>query len=195
MRVHIGPYRSWIGPYQIADVIFFWVPKYRFDGPLDPKDEPWDTRAREKLGDWLNERQWLVDLCNWIDSKKNRKIKIQIDPYDTWSMDHTLAMIIHPMLVQLKNTNHGYFSTDPEDAPGIGVETDDPEEDASFNHDRYNFIMDEMIWTFEQLKSDGNEFDLFYENGNWDFEGRAKYEERIKNGLRLFGKYYRGLWD
>ena len=110
-------------------------------------------------------------------------------------MDHTLAMIIHPMLVQLKNTNHGYFSTDLEDAPGIGVETDDPEEDASFNHDRYNFIMDEMIWTFEQLKNDGVEYDLFYKDGNWDYEGRNKYEERIKNGLRLFGKYYRGLWD
>ena len=63
MKVNIGPYRSWIGPYQIADIIFFWVPKYRFDGLLDPKDEPWDTRAREKFGDWLNERQWLVDLC------------------------------------------------------------------------------------------------------------------------------------
>ena len=195
MKVTLGPYRSWIGPYQIASGIFFWVDRRGIFAEDPPIYNRWDYKAEEKLGDWLNERQWLVDLCNWIDSKKNRKIKIQIDPYDTWSMDHTLAMIIYPMLVQLKNTNHGYFSTDPEDAPGIGVETDDPEEDASFNHDRYNFIMDEMIWTFEQLKSDGNEFDLFYENGNWDFEGRAKYEERIKNGLRLFGKYYRGLWD
>jgi len=55
--------------------------------------------------------------------------------------------------------------------------------------------MEEMIWTFEQLKSDGTEFDLFYKDGEWDFEGHNKYEERIKNGLRLFGKYYRGLWD
>ena len=195
MKVNIGPYRDWIGPYQIASGIFFWVNRRGFFSDDPPIYNRWDYKAEEKLGDWLADRQWLCDFCNWIDSKKKRKIKIQIDPYDTWSMDHTLAMIIHPMLVQLKNTNHGYFSTDPEDAPGIGVETDDPEEDASFNHDRYNFVMDEMIWTFEQLKSDGTEFDLFYKDGEWDTEGRNKYEERIKNGLRLFGKYYRGLWD
>ena len=28
-----------------------------------------------------------------------------------------------------------------------------------------------------------------------DYDGIAKVSERINNGLRLFGKYYRGLWD
>ena len=28
-----------------------------------------------------------------------------------------------------------------------------------------------------------------------DYEGMKKFEERITNGYRLFGKYYRGLWD
>ena len=194
MKVTLGPYRDWIGPYQIADAVFFWVPKYRFDDPLDISSEPWAYRTREKFGDWLNEKQWLVDFCNWIDKFKKRKIKVQIDPWDTWSMDHTLAYIIHPMLVQLKEKNHGYFSTDPEDAQGIGKEpSDDP--DSAYCYDRYNFVMDEMIWTFEQLKGDDYGYDLFYKDGEWDFEGRQKYEERINNGLRLFGKYFRGLWD
>ena len=194
MKVHIGPYRDWIGPYQIADAVFFWVRDYRFDDPLEMEKQPWDHRAREKLGDWLNNRDWLVDFCNWIDKFKKRKIKIQIDPYDTWSMDHTLAMIIHPMLLQLKEKNHGYFSTDPEDAPGIGEPADEDDPDAPYSLDRYNFVMDEMIWTFAQLKDDEGEYS-FYKDGVWDFEGRKKYEERINNGLRLFGKYFRGLWD
>jgi hypothetical protein len=29
----------------------------------------------------------------------------------------------------------------------------------------------------------------------WDKEGYDKHSKRIDNGLRLFGKYYRGLWD
>ena len=28
-----------------------------------------------------------------------------------------------------------------------------------------------------------------------DDEGREKYYERQKNGLRLFAKYFRALWD
>jgi hypothetical protein len=28
-----------------------------------------------------------------------------------------------------------------------------------------------------------------------DMEGRNKHQERISNGLRLFGKYYQSLWD
>jgi hypothetical protein len=40
--------------------------------------------------------------------RKNRATRVEIEPHDTWSMDCTLAMIIHPMLVQLKATQHGY---------------------------------------------------------------------------------------
>jgi hypothetical protein len=29
----------------------------------------------------------------------------------------------------------------------------------------------------------------------FDSEGYMKHDKRISNGLVLFGKYYRGLWD
>ena len=33
-------------------------------------------------------------------------------------------------------------------------------------------------------------------NEHWtDIEGMRKHEERIQEGLELFGKYYRHLWD
>ena len=28
MKVYIGPYTKWFGPYQIADAVFFWLDKY-----------------------------------------------------------------------------------------------------------------------------------------------------------------------
>jgi hypothetical protein len=47
--------------------------------------------------------------------------------------------------------------------------------------------MDEMIWSFKQiLKEDEEPFCL----DSW-----KEKTERTDNGLRLFGKYYRGLWD
>lgn len=196
MKVYIGPYTTWIGPYQIADKIFFWVNKNGIYADDPPIFNRWDYKLHEKFGDWLAEIQWLNNLCNWIESKKERKINVRIDNYDTWSMDHTLALIIHPMLIQLRDTNHGYFTSDPEDAPHIGKgdEVDFGHND-SLAFDRYKWIMSELIWTFDQLKSD-NDYELFYnKETGWDREATKAHNERIKNGLRLFGKYYRALWD
>ena len=39
-----------------------------------------------------------------IDIFDEQQVSVRIDPWDTWSMDDTLAQIILPMLKQLKNT-------------------------------------------------------------------------------------------
>ena len=196
MKVYIGPYRDWIGPYQIAEKIFFWVDRtgiYAEDPPIYSR---WDYRAEEKFANWLDSIEWLNKLCGWINSKNERKIDIRIDKYDTWSLDHTLALIAHPLLVQLRDTNHGFFCPDKEDVPhiGLGEETDFGHSDT-LAEERYKWVMDELVWTFEQLKND-NDYELFYtEKNGWDREAMNAHNERIKNGLRLFGKYYRTLWD
>ena len=120
--------------------------------------------------------------------RKNRATRVEIEPHDTWSMDCTLAMIIHPMLVQLKATTHGYPSTTTEQ--------------------EWNEILDEMIWAFEQKCRDHWEDDYYgdydedQKNGpmvgsfKWiDHEGLKTHQERMSNGFRLFGKYYENLWD
>ena len=120
--------------------------------------------------------------------RKNRATRVEIEPHDTWSMDCTLAMIIHPMLVQLKATTHGYPSTTTEQ--------------------EWNEILDEMIWAFEQKCRDHWEDDYYgdydedQKNGSmvgsfkWiDHEGLKTHQERMTNGFRLFGKYFENLWD
>lgn len=194
MRVKIGPYRSWIGPYQIANAIFFWVNRRGIYADEPPIFSRWDYVAEEKFGDWLADREWLCNFLNWIDRKKKRTIEIKIDQWDTWSMDHTLALIVHPMLVQLKANNHGYFFSEPEDVPHIGKGEKDEHGSDKNEEARYEWIMDELIWTFASLANDD---DSFYDDatGKYDYEASEKHNKRIENGLRLFGKYYRGLWD
>ena len=198
MKVNIGSYHNYFGPFQIAEKVFFWIDHREVLLGLDETlEHRWDVKACEKFGDWLSNRAWFVKFLNWIDSKKQRKIQVRIDPWDTWSMDHTLALIIHPMLVQLKQMNHGYFSSDPEDAPSIGQgDVTDYGGNDTRALDRYNWIMDEMIWTFDTLKTD-RDHELFFneETGEYNFEGQKEHDERIQNGLRLFGKYFRALWD
>ena len=59
-----------------------------------------------------------VKIGNWPKTSDNRKVDIQIDKWDTWNADGTLAMIIYPMLVQLRDTKHGVPSELVDDVGG-----------------------------------------------------------------------------
>ena len=190
MKVYIGPYCNWIGPYQIAEKILFWM----------DKDE--DSRVNN-FGEWLADT-WVGKVCDWVHSKKKRKVKVRIDKYDTWNMDHTLALIILPMLKQLRDTKHGSPSVDDEDVPehlrSTAAETKENEWDSDSNFfKRWDWVMDEMIYAFEMELDEDWEMNIYNrEPGGWDddkFAERKVINDRIANGFRLFGKYYRGLWD
>lgn len=247
MKVYIGPHTNWFGPYQLAEKILFW---------MDNKDE-----RVFKFGDWLagnstskdmegwrdfkdEDRSWLYNFLLWVDSKKKRRIKVRIDRYDTWNMDHTLAIIVLPMLKQLKKDKHGSGNIDLEDVPEHlrGSTTEDYDSQLTFEfyqeaeitnapdvHVRWDWVLDEMIWAFEQLQPDydwedqyrSGEMDVTWKKSEKtyfnpetqkeedtyemirgpkdtyqiDMEGMKKHQDRISNGLRLFGKYYQSLWD
>jgi hypothetical protein len=153
----------------------------------------------EKLEDVL---QWIYNhSINLYLDRKERKVKIKIHSYDTWSMDHTLAPIILPMLKQLKETKHGAPFVDMEDVPKELRATKKQLDAYSKNGDvdpkhfeRWDWILDEMIWAFEQKNKDDWQAP-YYEYNKWDMEGMKAEQERISNGFRLFGKYYENLWD
>ena len=175
------------------------------------------------------------------DSTKERKVSIRIDKWDTWNMDHTLAMIILPMLIQLKADTHGAPITDDDDVPEELRSTSAPAKENDWDTDdnhfkRWDWILDEMIWAFGQKNIEDWEEQFysgkshtmmqFYDENKqpigepveWDgprpekyahaemvkgpndtfkmdMEGLKKHHDRMKNGFRLFGKYYENLWD
>ena len=92
-----------------------------------------------------------------------RREEVQIHNYDTWSMDHTLALIIEPMLRQLKDTQHGAPYVEPEDVP---EELRPSEKDEYGNDDthfkRWDWVLDEMIFAFATLNSNYEEW--FYDD-------------------------------
>jgi hypothetical protein len=178
-----------------------------------PDNQSYEDHVLEAIDDGI---QSVYDVFNWIwFDRRTQKVSVKIDRWDTWSMDHTLAPIILPMLVQLKETKHGAPIVDDSDVPKELHMT--KKEKAAFNKDgsttdkffkRWDWVMDEMIWAFEQKNRDHWEEDYYgpyikREGGGilgghfeWtDDEGRQKHQERMSNGFRLFGKYYEGLWD
>ena len=62
--------------------------------------------------------QSVYNIANWIwFDRRTQRVKVHIDQWDTWSMDHTLASVVLPMLKQLQETKHGSPCTDDEDVP------------------------------------------------------------------------------
>lgn len=211
MKVYLSNYRDhWLSPYTILEKIYFWREiEY---------DEPFIKKMSDILLPFCNK---LHKFRNFIYPKIEY---VKIDPWDTWSMDSTLSNIILPMLIQLKATQHGAGYVEDADVPDELKSTSAPpkenEWDSDGNHfKRWDWVLDEMIFAFTCSVDDSweDEFrsgnhDIFFvqskehpdlremEQGpnhtyQCDYEGMKKVQARIDNGYRLFGKYYRSLWD
>ena len=159
------------------------------------------TKVEDCLEKMERSIQGFYNLFNLVYfDRQTQSIKVRIDPWDTYSMDSTLAHIVLPMLKQLKATKHGCPMVDDKDVPhlakrgytrGEGMQRD---MFASHEHDelvwdnhmlRWGWVMDEMIWTFQEKCRD-----------SWEERDKQKeHHERIENGFRLFGKYFDRLWD
>ena len=48
-----------------------------------------------------------VNFRNFNKGPKERKVEVKVERWDTFSMDHTAALIILPLLLQLRDTKHG----------------------------------------------------------------------------------------
>lgn len=205
MKVYIGPYITWLGPYQIADMIPFI-----------------SEERKDKIGNYLS-KTWVDRFCNWVYEKLDRKIKVIIHDYDVWNADSTLSLIILPLLKKLKENKQGSSYVDNEDVPPE-LRYDDPKpgyddngnwvhRDGNWVHYKWEWVLNEIIWAFEQLNTDWEEqFIISRGEFDWnndsdvsldewlkeyyvDIKGRDAHQKRIDNGLRLFGKYYQCLWS
>jgi len=138
-----------------------------------------------------------VNIENYTDDGEDQVVEVQIDPWDTWSMDHTLAYIVLPMLRQLKATKHGAPNVDDDDVPEQLRSTSAPPKDNEwdtdkFHFDRWDWVLEEMIYAFD---CKANKDDVYMRFDIDDRDGMKAEQDRISNGFRLFGKYYENLWD
>ena len=154
---------------------------------------------RIKIGKYPTHRWYHNFLYEKFGIGNEPKVSVHIDDFDTWSMDHTLAYIIDPMLKQLKLTKHGAPNVDNKDVPKE-LRSEPAKHDICPTHfDKWDWVLDEMIFAFESKHTDWEEQFHSGERLNHtfkiDMKGRKAYQKRISNGFRLFGKYYENLWD
>jgi len=220
MRVNLGPYKNWVGPYQLVELLkYVGVSEY----------------LRDKIAILIPTAPFL-----WLEKMRGeRKEKIVIHNYDAWSADHTLAKIIAPLLHKVKEDKHGvpceFLGKEYSDLvssnefwaeKGDGPLHDHADVLFKQAEDEWNKALDHMIWAFEEYNKD-NWDDPYWtgERGecesiasgetHWnpitkkdeqlfelkstgtrecDWEGRQKHWDRMQEGINLFAKHFSSLW-
>lgn len=215
MKIYINkPRNHWLSPYPIMEKVLFWK-KW-----TDPNFDLYDD-AKKSYTNWLVVPcRLLQKFLDFVHPKINY---VKIDKWDTSNAYATLAMVILPMLKQFKITTKS--------TPIIEDIEDVPQEFRQNLSTQWDWVLSELIWTFEQLHPDTrSRCESQYYSGKYDMkwvptgktifnqitkkdeatyemihgsehtfkvdsEGLKAHNERIANGLRLFGKYYRSLWS
>lgn len=186
---------------------------------------PDPDRARRIFDDNREPSWFYKFLLWFNDVRGEQRRSIRIDPWDIWSMDSTLTPIILPMLQQLREKKHGSpgdmpaFTHVSDQGLQLSFDFYSEGDEAAWaqGHVQWTEIMDKMIWSFEQLSTDweqqfhhgksdlmlvkqpGTDYSVM-ERGpldtSWfDIKGYQEHDKKIQEGLELFGKYFRNLWD
>lgn len=86
-------------------------------------------------------------------SRGKRRENVRVDKYDTFSLDHTLALIIAPCLKEFSKVNNGH--------PG------------KLTSEEWDVILGKMLWSMEEIVKDEPELDS-------DEEHQRKIQEGLE---------------
>lgn len=97
---------------------------------------------------------------------------------DLWSLDYHLAELILPRLIAFKKSKRN-------GVPGCLCKVDGTDQDFEAEGKQWEEILDKMILAFEFIVKD-----------DWkSIEELVERDKKIEEGIQLFGKYFRALWD
>jgi hypothetical protein len=182
MKVRIGKYPTW---YSTQKLDTAWL---KLRGKEDHCEE---DRLDKIVFGAIDGIQTVLNVTinKFNEWRGKKRIKVRVDYWDTWSMDYTLALIAVPMLEQLRETKHGAPVTEDSDVPAElrtpeGYDYNDHGDVDENWFERWDWILGEMIFAMEKIRDSDSTW--FHDN---------EIEKRVQNGCRLFGKYFRNLWD
>jgi hypothetical protein len=169
MKVKMSDYPKW----YYSSIYDKWM-MYRYgERNLLKNDSP---RGFDRLVYILDDviQSFLNITINKLQEGKDRKISVKISNHDLYAADHTLTEIILPMLRMIKIEKQGAPFVEFDDVPPHLVPSEKEVEESKelgqpdlYHFDRWNYVIDEMIFAFEHIKDD-SWIDEFY-HGEIDF--------------------------
>jgi hypothetical protein len=222
MKVYINKYRyHWLSPYHILEFVCFWEKDN--DVFYNHTDEPDHTYTKwvERLDPLCRFMMKVMDVIH----PKIDYVKIdRWDTWSMDHTLGQIALPMLKKLKTEKHCSPFVEDEDvPRELWSIYALPREEWETDGNHFKRWDWVMDEMIFAFEHHLDDkwqeayrSGEIDWKREACAWDENGKATMyknidgpnhtyecdydgmkivEDRIQNGFRLFGKYYRALWD
>jgi hypothetical protein len=211
MYVKLGKYTNWIGPYQLADLLQYVGVSEDRCYALGERlaDIKWLCKACEFIYSF-RERKEIVRIDDYDVWSADYNISFIVLP-----LLKRLKELKHGApFVAMEDVPETLRSDNPLPTTTEGWEGTDEKWQA-----RWDYVLDEMIFAHENIVDESWETKFFSGEPNldnikftegeaeavslraitgtryFDVDGYKAHTERIENGLRLFGKYYRGLWD
>jgi hypothetical protein len=223
MKVYISGYRNhWLSPYHILEFVCFWEKDndvfYNHEEKPGNKYDKWVNflnpicQGVQKILDVIHPKIDYVKIDYW-------------DTWSMDHTLGQIALPMLKQLQGKKHGAPWVDDEDvPEELKSTSAPAKENEWDTDDNHfKRWDWVMNEMIFAFEHHLD--KEWEQAYSKGKWstrteacewDENGKAKMykmvnnddhthetdydaltlvHQRIRNGFRLFGKYYQNLWD
>ena len=224
MKIYLSNYRDhWLSPYTILEKVFFWR-EIDYDEPIIKKLSdalnPFCV-AWHKFLDFVHPRINYVKIDFYDTWAMDSTLAPIILPMLKQLRDtkHGSPHVDPDDLPEYMRTT----TTEDWDSQRVFDFYSAAQPDGYDVHKKWDWVLNEMIFAFEHLVDDDweNEFssgehDLIHVPCEWDengkpklyttehgpnhtykcdYDGLFKVHERIGNGLRMFGKYFRHLWD
>jgi hypothetical protein len=202
VKIYRSNYRHhWVSPYTILKVVCFWEK----DDSVFYNHEDVPGHKYDKWVEFLN--PFCVAWQKFLDFVHPEIKYVKIDRWDTWSMDHTLADIILPMLKQLNEKKQGAPYVDDEDVPlelrSYVCVPKENEWDTDDNHfKRWDWVMGEMIFAFEckvdeswKDKFSSGEIDKKTVACKWDENGKATMYQWLDGPNHTYECDYEGMQE
>ena len=224
MKIYLSNYRDhWLSPYTILEKVFFWR-EIDYDEPIIEKLSnilnPFCV-AWHKFLDFVHPRINYVKIDYYDTWSMDSTLAPIILPMLKQLRDtkHGSPQVDPDDLPEYMRTT----TTEDWDSQRVFDFYNEEQPDGYDVHKKWEWVLNEMIFAFEHMVDDEweNEFssgehDLIHVPCEWDengktklyttehgpnhtykcdYDGLFKVHERIGNGLRMFGKYFRHLWD
>ena len=223
MKVYISKYRyHWLSPYTILKAVCFWEKDddvfYNHEDKPNTPYEKWINRLNpfclglQKFLNFVHPKIDYVKIDYWDTWSMDHTLGMMALP------------MLKQLQTKKQGAPFVDDEDVPEELKSTSAPPKENEWDTDENHfKRWDWVMDEMIFAFEhhlddkwEEKYSKGKFSTRSEACEWDENGKAKmytmvynddhthetdYEglkvvhERIRNGFKLFGKYYQNLWD
>jgi len=165
MKVRIGKYPHWFTVTRTEDKYLKWrfkKPAYDID---DREHQKIDRFVLGCLSVWQNVLHYTI---NQIQKRRERKVRVHVDPWDVWDANTTLAHVILPVLERLKETKQGAPFVDTKDVPKelrdkkLTKKQKENGDVGDKHFDRWEYVLDAMIWSFREIVEDKPGEDEFF---------------------------------